>query len=125
MRCSWDPTPSLSIELSYVTASSPADVSDRRPELCMMAGLPHSGLGLCRRLSETLPPEFAAPSAPSQASVAYVVTAVVPPGLTEPSQFLITCDEVGVFAAAVDEEVFWWLRWDIDQAVARRCAQLL
>lgn len=84
-----------------------------------------AGLGLCRRLRETLPPEFAVPSAPSQDSVAYVVTAVVPPGLTEANEFLITCDEVAVFATAVDEEVFWWLRWDIDQAVARRCAQLL
>jgi hypothetical protein len=84
-----------------------------------------AGLGLCQRLRETLPPEFAAPSAPSQASVAYVVTALVPPGLTEASEFLITCDEVAVFATAVDEEVFWWLRWDIDQAVARRSAQLL
>lgn len=84
-----------------------------------------AGLWLCQRLRETLPPEFAAPSAPSQVSVAYVVTAVVPPGLTEASEFLITCDDVAVFATAVDEEVYWWLRWDIDQAVARRSAQLL
>lgn len=84
-----------------------------------------AGLWLCRRLRETLPPEFAPPSTPSPVSVAYVVTAVVPPGLTEASEFLITCDGVAVFATAVDEEVYWWLRWDIDQAVARRSAQLL
>jgi hypothetical protein len=84
-----------------------------------------AGLWLCQRLRETLPPEFAAPSGPPQVSVVYVVTAVVPPGLTEASEFLITCDEVAVFATAVDEEVFWWLRRDIDQAVARRCTQLV
>jgi Rps23 Pro-64 3,4-dihydroxylase Tpa1-like proline 4-hydroxylase len=84
-----------------------------------------AGLGLCQRLRDTLPPEFRAPSEPSQVSVAYVVTAIVPPGLTEASEFLITCDDVAVFATAVEEEVYWWLRRDIDQAVARRSSQLL
>ena len=30
-----------------------------------------------------------------------------------------------MFAAAAEEEVYWWLRQDIDQAVARRSPRLL
>jgi SM-20-related protein len=84
-----------------------------------------AGLGLCQRLRETLPPEFVAPSEPSEVSVAYVVTAVVPPGLAEASEYLISCDEVAVFATSVEEELYWWLRHDIDQAVARRSSRML
>jgi SM-20-related protein len=82
-------------------------------------------LGLCQRLRATLPPEFVTPAEPSGIVVAYVVTEVAHPGLAEASEFLISCDEVAVFATASEEELFWWLRWDIDQVVARRSPQLL
>jgi hypothetical protein len=84
-----------------------------------------AGLWLCQRLRDTLPPEFVAPSAPCEVSVAYVVTDIVPPGMTEASEFLITCDDVAVFATAVEEELYWWLRHDIDLAVAQRSPQRL
>ena len=42
-----------------------------------------AGLGLCQRLRDTLPPEFAAPSGPGSAVVAYVVTAGTLPGTAE------------------------------------------
>src|SRR5207253_2260373 len=57
-----------------------------------------AGLALCQRLHDTLPPEFAAPSEPAEAVVAYVVTAGVRPGTAEPPEYLITCDGVAVFA---------------------------
>src|SRR4051795_11448280 len=84
-----------------------------------------AGLELCQRLHDTLPPEFAAPSEPAEAVVAYVVTAGALPETAEPPEYLITCDGVAVFATATEEEVFWWLRQDIDQAVARRSQRLL
>ena len=45
--------------------------------------------------------------------------------MTEATEFLITCDDVAVFATASEDEVYAWLRWDIDQAVARRSPQML
>jgi SM-20-related protein len=82
-------------------------------------------LGLCQRLRESLPPEFAAPSEPSAISVAYQVTAVVPPGQREPGEFLIRCDDVPVFATDSEDEAYRWLRWDIEQTVARRAPHML
>src|SRR5205814_1077566 len=84
-----------------------------------------AGLELCQRLRDTLPPEFVAPSEPAEAVVAYVVTAGTPPGTAEQTEYLITCDGVEVFATATEEEVYWWLRQDIDQAVARRSPRRL
>jgi predicted 2-oxoglutarate/Fe(II)-dependent dioxygenase YbiX len=79
-----------------------------------------AGLELCRRLRDTLPPEFVAPSEPAEAAVAYAVTAGVLPGTAGHTEYLIACDGVEVFATAAEEEVYRWLRQDIDQAVARR-----
>lgn len=83
------------------------------------------GFGFCRRLRDSLPPEFVTSSESSEVSVAYVVTAIVVPGFTEATEFLITCDDVAVFATDSEDEAYWWLRWDIDQAVARRSPQRL
>ena len=82
-------------------------------------------LGLCQRLRDSLPPEFVAPSGPSQVSIVYGVTAVITQELTEASEFLITCNDLAVFATAEEEEVYWWLRSDIDLAVARCSPQRL
>jgi Rps23 Pro-64 3,4-dihydroxylase Tpa1-like proline 4-hydroxylase len=82
-----------------------------------------AGLELCQRLRDTLPPEFVAPSEPAEAEVAYVVTAGVLPGTAEHTEYLISCDGVAVFATATEEEVYRWLRHDIDHAVARRSPQ--
>lgn len=86
-------------------------------------------LGLCQHLRETLPPEFTEPCAPSAVAVTYAVTTDVTtniaPEQSEASEFLITCDDLPVFATAVDEEVYGWLRQDIDLTVARRSSQRL
>ena len=84
-----------------------------------------AGVGLCQRLRDTLPPEFAAPSGPGSAVVSYVVTAGTLPGTAEHPGYRITCDGVEVFAAATEEDVFRWLCQDIDNAVARRSHQML
>jgi hypothetical protein len=84
-----------------------------------------TGLGLCQRLREALPPEFTAPVKPTTVAVAYRVTTVSPPGQSESSEFVIRCDDMAVFATSVDEELFWWLWRDIDQVVARRAPRLL
>ena len=84
-----------------------------------------AGLWLCRRLRDTLPPEFVAPSEHAPAAVAYVVTAGVPPGTAEPTEYLVTRDGVEVFATAAEDEVYWWLRRDPEQIVARRSRRLL
>lgn len=84
-----------------------------------------AGLGLCQRLREALPPEFAAPSEPAAVAVTYSVTALVPQGQSEPSEFLITCDGVALCIAGSEDEAYWWLRRDIDQTVARRSPGLL
>lgn len=85
-------------------------------------------LGLCQRLLDTLPPEFVTPSEPSEVVVSYVVTPVASPGgikTTEDNEFLITWDNVAVFVTDSEDEAYWWLRWDIDQVVARRSPYLL
>lgn len=84
-----------------------------------------AGLGLCQRLRETLPPEFVTPAEPAVVAVTYRVTALVPPGESEPGEFLIACDDVALFRAASEDEAYWWLRRDIDQTVARRAPGLL
>ena len=99
-----------------------------------------TGLGLGRRLREELPPEFApaAPAAPAAppagATVTYRVTVARPPrarlrgaGPSEAAgpEYLVACDGVAVFATAAEGELAWWLRRDIDQAVARRAPGLL
>ena len=81
--------------------------------------------GLCRRLQDTLPPEFAAPSGPGLAVVSYVVTDGTLPGTAEHPGYHVTCDGVEVFAAATEEDVFRWLCQDIDNAVARHSHQML
>jgi hypothetical protein len=84
-----------------------------------------AGAGLCQRLQDTLPPEFAAPSGPGLAVVSYVVTAATLPGTTEHPEYHVTCDGVEVFTAATEEDVFRWLCQDIDTAVARHSQQML
>ena len=84
-----------------------------------------AGAGLCQRLRDTLPPEFAAPSGPGSAVVSYVVTAGTLPGTAEHPGYRITCDGAEVFAAATEEDVFRWLCQDIDNAVAQRSRQML
>ena len=76
-------------------------------------------LGLCQRLPETLPPEFTVLSAPSEIAVTYVVTQ------RAASEFLVICDDTTVFATDDEEEVYAWLRRDIDLTVARRAPQRL
>lgn len=89
----------------------------------------NADLGLCPRLRETLPPEFTVPSTPSAVAVTYDVTpgltAGIAPGHSEADEFLVTCDGLAVFATDVDEEVYRWLRRDIDLTVARRSSQRL
>lgn len=85
----------------------------------------HAGLGLCQSLREALPPEFVASAEPAPVSLAYHVTAITPPGAAEPAEFLVTCDEVAVFATASEDELDQWLRHDINMAVARRSPQML
>ena len=84
-----------------------------------------AGLGICGRLRGTLPPEFVALSEPSAVSVAYRVTAATPAEANESEVYVITCDDVAVLATDSEDEVYWWLRWDIDQTVARRSPQML
>ena len=84
-----------------------------------------AGLWLCDRLRQTLPPEFAPAAASSHAAIDYVVTTVVAEGSIEQTEYLVTCDAVAVFATAVPDDVYWWVRRDIDRTVARRCQHML
>lgn len=84
-----------------------------------------AGLGLCQRLREALPPEFAAPREPSAVVVSYRVSAIIPAGAAEASDYVIGCDNVGVFATASEDEAYWWLHRDIEQTVARRAPHSL
>lgn len=84
-----------------------------------------AGLGLCQSLREALPPEFQAPTGPAQAMVTYLVTAIAAAGSAEPAEFLVTCDGAAVFATASEDELYLWLRHDIDMAVARRTPTML
>jgi hypothetical protein len=81
-----------------------------------------AGLGLGRRLRDTLPPEFAAPSEPAAAAVAYTVTAEARPG---PAAYRVARDGAAAFATAAEGELYWWLRRDIDRTVARRSPGLV
>jgi Rps23 Pro-64 3,4-dihydroxylase Tpa1-like proline 4-hydroxylase len=76
-------------------------------------------LGLCQRLGESLPPEFTVPGGTSEIAVTYVVMQ------SEASEFLVTCDDTTLFATDEEEEVYEWLRRDIDLTVARRAPQRL
>jgi SM-20-related protein len=80
--------------------------------------------GLCRRLQESLPPEFTAPCEPGPAAVSYVVTADKAAG-TELSGYRVTCDGVEGFAASTEEELLQWLYEHIDNTVAWRSRQKL
>lgn len=84
-----------------------------------------AGLGLSAYLRDALPPEFVTPSAPAEMSVSYVVTVSAPAQDVETADYLISCDDMPVFATASEDEVYAWLRWDIEQTVARRSPQLL
>ena len=84
-----------------------------------------AGAGLCQRLRDTLPPEFAAPSGPGSTVVSYVVTAALFRGRRSSRGTAITRDGVEVFAAATEEDVFRWLCQDIDNTVAQRSRQML
>ena len=83
-----------------------------------------AGLWLCHRLRQTLPPEFAAAAGSSPVVIDYVVTAVAAAGSAERREYLITRDAVGVFATAVPDDVYWWIRRDIDSTIAQRCQHL-
>jgi Rps23 Pro-64 3,4-dihydroxylase Tpa1-like proline 4-hydroxylase len=91
-------------------------------EICIIDA---AGAGLCQRLRDTLPPEFAVPSGPGSAVVSYVVTAGTVPGTAERPGYRISCDGVEVFAAATEEDVFRWLCQDIDNTVAQRSRRML
>ena len=83
------------------------------------------GAGLCQRLRDTLPPEFAASSGPGSTVVSYVVTAGRLPGTAEHTGYRISRDGVEVFAAATEDGVFQWLCQDIDNTVAQRSSRML
>ena len=84
-----------------------------------------AGVGLCQRLRDVLPPEFAAPSGSGSAVVSYVVIADTSPESAEDPGYRVTRDGVEVFAAATDEEVLQWLCQDIDSTLAQRSRQML
>jgi hypothetical protein len=77
-----------------------------------------AGLALCQRLRDSLPPEFAAPTDPPQARVAYAVSAAS-------VDYRVTRDGLEVFTTDTDEDLFGWLSQDIDRTVARHSQRLL
>jgi Rps23 Pro-64 3,4-dihydroxylase Tpa1-like proline 4-hydroxylase len=83
------------------------------------------GAGLCQRLRDALPPEFAALSEPGAAVVSYAVTTGRIHGIPERSRYCVIRDGVDQFSASTEEEVFGWLQQDIDKTVARRSRERL
>jgi Rps23 Pro-64 3,4-dihydroxylase Tpa1-like proline 4-hydroxylase len=84
-----------------------------------------AGAGLCRRVQDTLPPEFAAPREAGTEVVSYVVTAEALAGTGERFAFRVTCNGFEGFAAQTEEEVLQWLHEHIDNTIARRSRQKL
>jgi hypothetical protein len=60
-----------------------------------------AGTGVCQRLKDTLPPEFAQSAEVAGVSVAYRITADAD-GSTE---YVVACDDVAVFATDSEEEL--------------------
>ncbi len=87
-----------------------------------------AGAGLCQRLRDTLPPEFVTPSEPAPVSVAYSVTTTSPESAQAApeasTEYVVACDDVAVFATDSEEDLFRWLRRDIDLCVAQRSPRL-
>ena len=83
-----------------------------------------AGLGLCRHLRETLPPEFATFRGPAFAAISYAVTAETPP---ERAGYRVSRDGIEVLAVSAEREehLVRWLKHDIDNCVARRSPQML
>ena len=84
-----------------------------------------AGAGLCRRLRDTLAPEFVASSGPGSPAASYVVTTDPAPADAEGSEYRVARDESSMFSAATEEDVFRWLCQDIDSTVAQRSNRML
>jgi len=82
-----------------------------------------AGAGLCERLGDALPPEFAADARDAGVVVSYLVTAQ--PATSEHAGYRVRRDGAANFAAATEDDVFAWLCQDIDNAVAQRSPRML
>ncbi|MBV9279042.1 MAG: 2OG-Fe(II) oxygenase [Chloroflexi bacterium] len=84
-----------------------------------------TGTDLCHRLRETFPPAWAAPAGSGLVPVSYAVTAAPPATAGDHPRYAVSRDGSAVFGPATEEEVFRWLRRDVDRAVAERAPQML
>jgi 2-oxoglutarate-Fe(II)-dependent oxygenase superfamily protein len=78
----------------------------------------NTGGELCRRLRESLPPEFGDPDGTEAETVSYLVNADNAPGSLEPSGYRVTCGGGGGLAASTDEELLESLNEHIDNTIA-------
>src|SRR4051794_40489564 len=69
----------------------------------------NTGSDVCRRLQETLPPEFGLADGSESEVVSCVVDAGPPVGTAESSKYCISCGGVARFAASTEEELLRWL----------------
>ena len=84
-----------------------------------------AGAGVCRRLRDTLAPEFVASSGPGSSAISYVVATDPATAGAEDPGYRVTRDGSEVFSAASEEDVFRWLLQDIDSTVAQRSDGML
>src|SRR5262249_17082640 len=82
-----------------------------------------AGTELCRRLHDTLPPEFTGTSELTKAVVSYSVTHDL--GIGGGTGYRVTCQGVEAFESSEEQEVLHWLGQHIDSTVARRSGQML
>src|SRR5262249_46147171 len=60
----------------------------------------------------------------SHVSIDYVVTAAPAAGSRRSAEYVVTRDGVAMFATDVPADLFWWLRRDIDTALAQRSREM-
>lgn len=77
--------------------------------------------GLCQRLQNALPPEFAVSSAAGAIPVTYVVTR----GVADGAEYRVACGDEEIFDASEKEDALQHLQQQIDHTIARRSLQKL
>jgi hypothetical protein len=85
----------------------------------------NTGGELCRRLQESLPPEFGARDGAEAEIVSYVVNAGNAPGTSERSGYRVSCGGREGFTASTEEELLHCLNEHIDNTIALRSRQKL
>jgi len=114
------------IGLNAATTVPPADESlTLRCYGVVVRVIDAAGLWLCLRLRQTLPPELAPSETSPHVALDYVVTLVVAPESQGRFEYVVTRNALAVFATAIPDDVYWWIRRDIEHSVATHCDQMV